>query len=199
MVDMVHDGAYDLCIQYCIYGGVMTATQRNATSAPGTVSQIPLPAEAGELSTLSRVDYVDAFLLESDVERTPEQWIRAVLQDAPLAVRTRLVCGWTELGLKLGSPSSPRRVLGWKVHRSGAGFVLLAADGRLGLNAELLFRSEPRGLLFATFVQHSNAAARNAWAAITPTHHRVVRSLLTHAARRTARDRPEPDRFDPAL
>lgn len=176
----------------------MTATRKHPTSRPATVSQIPLPADAMALSTLSRVDYVDAFLVESDVERTPEQWIRAVLQDAPLSVRTRLVSEWTALGLKLGSPSSPRRVLGWNVHRSDPGFVLLAADGRLGLDGELLFRSEPRGLLFATFVQHSNPAARRAWAAITPTHQRVVRSLLTHAARRTARDRPAPGRPDAA-
>jgi hypothetical protein len=160
------------------------ATPKHPTRAPGPVSQIPLPADAKALNTLSRVDYVDAFLVSTDVKHTPEQWIRAVLQDAPLSVRTRLVCGWAALGLKLGSPSSPRHVLGWKVHRRGPGFVLLAADGLLGLDGELLFRNEPRGLLFATFVRHSNPAARRAWSAITPTHHRVVRSLLTHAARR---------------
>ena len=58
----------------------MTATRKHPTSRPATVSQIPLPADAMALSTLSRVDYVDAFLVESDVERTPEQWIRAVLR-----------------------------------------------------------------------------------------------------------------------
>jgi hypothetical protein len=106
----------------------MTATRKHPTSSPATVSQIPLPADAMALSTLSRADYVDAFLVESDVERTPEQWISAVLQDAPPSVRTRLVSGWTGLGLKLGSPSSPRHVLGWNVHRSDPGFVLLTAD-----------------------------------------------------------------------
>ena len=169
----------------------MATTHEHSPTTAGTVSQIQPPADAMALSTLPRIDYADAFLVDSDVERTPEQWIRAVLHDAPLPVRTRLVSGWTALGLKLGPPSSPRRVLGWKVHRSGPGFVLLAADGRLGLGGELLFRREPRGLLFATFVQHSNPAARRAWTAITPTHQRVVRSLLTQAARRRS---PAPNR-----
>ena len=172
--------------------------RKQSTIKPGKVSQIPPPADAMALSTLARVDYVDAFLVDSEIERAPEEWIRSMLLDAPLSVQTRLVSGWTALGLKLGSPSSPDRVLGWKVHRSGPDFVLLAADGRLGLNGELLFRSEPRGLLFATFVQHSNPAAHRAWAAIIPTHQRVVRSLLIHATRRTRRDRPEAVRPDPA-
>jgi hypothetical protein len=171
----------------------MTATRNPRTSGAARVSQIPLPADARALSTLARVDYTDAFLIESGIELTPQQWIRAALQEAPLPVRAQLVSGWSALGLKLGPPSSPRHKLGWRVHRSDPDLVLLAADGRLGLGAELLFRSEPRGLLFATFVQHTNAAARRVWAAITPTHQRVVRSVLTDAARRTARDRPERD------
>jgi hypothetical protein len=171
----------------------MATTRKHPPTTPGTVSQIEPSADVMALSTLPRIDYADAFLVDSDIERSPEQWIRAVLQDAPLPVRTRLVSGWTALGLKLGPPSSPRRVLGWKVHRSGPGFVLLAADGRLGLDGELLFRRETRGLLFATFVQHGNPAARRAWAGITPTHERVVRSLLTDAARRAERERPEAD------
>jgi len=161
----------------------MTTTDHHLST--GAVSEIRLPGDARALSTFSRLDYADAFLIASDVRRTPQEWSRAVLQDAPLAVQTRLVSGWTALGLKLGPPGSSGRVLGWAVRRSAPDYLVLAADGRLGLNGELLFRSEPRGLLFATFVQHNNPCARRAWAAITPTHRRVVRSLLTHAARRT--------------
>jgi hypothetical protein len=177
-------------IHNCIYRIGLTIPTTQQPPANAAVSQISLPPEARALSTLSPIHYVDAFLVDSGVELSPRQWMRAVLQEAPLAVRARLVSGWTTLGLKLGPPSSRHRVLGWKIHRSSPDFVLLAADGRLGLAGELLFRTEPRGLLFATFVQHSNPAARRAWVAITPTHVRVVRSLLTDAARRTARDRP---------
>jgi hypothetical protein len=165
--------------------GVMTTTQHRAAPLP-KVGQISLPDDARALSTLSRIDYHDAFRVDSSVDHTGEQWARAVLEDAPLAVRARLLAGWAALGLKLGAPWSDRRVLGWKIERSSPSFVLLVARSWLGLRGELLFRREPHGLLFATFIRQSNPAARAAWAAITTTHQEVVRSLLTHAARREA-------------
>jgi hypothetical protein len=119
-----------------VYSTVSMESDLSATS--GTVTEIPLPGDARALSTFSRLDYVDAFLIASDVRRTPQERIRAVLPDAPLAVQARLMSGWTALGLKLGAPGSSGRVLGWTVHRSAIDYVLLAADGRLGLNGELL-------------------------------------------------------------
>jgi hypothetical protein len=148
------------------------------------VSQISLPEDARRLSTLARIDYEDAFVVTADVPCTPEQWVRAVLRNAPARVRRRLWLGWTALGLRLGPPWSSNRVLGWNVQHSDSDFVLLSADSWLGFRGELLFRSDPNGLLFATFVQQANPAARALWAAITPRHQRVVRSLLTHGARR---------------
>ena len=163
----------------------MSATRQPRTTTP-TVSQISPPEDARALSTLSRIDYADAFAITADVERTPQQWMRAVVQDAPPQVRRRLWLGWIALGLRLGPPWSSSRVLGWKVQHSDSDFVLLAANSWLGLRGRLLFRAEPDGLLFATFVQLTNPAAGALWATITPRHQHVVRSLLTHAAGRTA-------------
>jgi hypothetical protein len=163
---------------------MMTPTQADRVVQPGRVSQVLLPADARALSTLSRVDYEDAFIVDAPGERTAEQWTRAVFNDAPLAVRARLVSGWMGLGLKLREPWSARNVLGWTVQQSSPSVVLLAADSLLGLQAELLFRTEPRGVLFATLIQQNNPAARAVWDRITATHQEVVRSLLEHAARR---------------
>ena len=163
----------------------MTAT-RQQSATTHTVSQISLPEDVRRLSTLSRIDYEDAFAVTADVERAPVEWVRAVVQDAPPRVRRRLWLGWTALGLKLGPPWSSDRVLGWKVEHSDPAYVLLAADSWLGLRGRLLFRSEPDGLLFATFVQLTNPAVRALWAAITPRHQQVVRSLLAHGAGRAA-------------
>lgn len=158
-----------------------------------TVSKVSLPANARALSTLARIDYTDAFRVDAGVERTPEQWVHAMLQDAPFAVRARLVSGWIALGLKLGAPWSQRRVLGWTVRHSDADVLLLAAGSRFGLQGELLVRSEPGGLLFATFAQLHTPMARAVWARITTHHQQVVRSLLIHAAHREARrDRDGP-------
>ena len=91
------------------------------------------------------------------------------------------------LGLKPGWPWARRHVLGWRIRRSSPDFVLLAARSRIGLPAELLFRRERDGVLFATFVQQRNPLARLVWARVVPAHQRIVRSLLTHAAGPQAR------------
>jgi hypothetical protein len=83
-----------------------------------------------------RIDYADAFRVDAGVERTPGDWVRAVIDDAPLAVRARLFTGWLALGLRLGLPWSPRRVLGWKVQHCDGHFVLLTANSWLGLRQE---------------------------------------------------------------
>ena len=164
----------------------MTTTQRTYEGTDRSVSAVRLPADARTLTTLSRIDYEDAFLLDAGVERSAEEWVHAMLNDAPLKVRSRLVAGWLALGFNLRGPWSARRVLGWQVQHSDADFVLLAADSWLGLRGQLLFRSEPRGLLFATFIQQNNPLVRSLWVRITQRHQQVVRSLLVHAARREA-------------
>jgi hypothetical protein len=163
----------------------MSSTSMDRAAPQATVTEVALPPDARAVSTLSRIDYQDAFRVESAVERTAEHWARAVLEDAPLTVRTRLISSWTALGLKLGTPRSADHVLGWRIERSEPGLVLLVAGGRLGLEGQLLFCSDARELLFATFVHHGNAAARAVWARIEHQHRVVVRSLLTEAARRS--------------
>jgi hypothetical protein len=168
----------------------MTANQQQTHArSDRSVGAVPLPADARALSTLSRIDYEDAFRLHAGVTRSGEEWVRAVLNDAPVRVRSRLVAGWLALGLNLRGPWSAHRVLGWKVQRSDPNFVLLAADSWLGLRGQLLFRSEPRGLLFATFIQQNNPLVRSLWVKITHRHQQVVQSLLVHAGRRQAPQR----------
>ncbi len=151
--------------------------------ALGRVRQVTLPPAARALSTLSHVDYEDAFLVETGPaqDRTGEQWARAILEDAPMSTRNALSRGWSALGLRLGSTQSDRFVLGWEVRRSTPDVALLGANGRLGLSAELLFERQQHTLLFATFVQLENRIARALWAGIAPRHRQVVRDLLEQA------------------
>lgn len=71
------------------------------------VRQVSLPAQARETSTLARIDYSDAFLVDVGIELEPERWARAMLAEAPGEMRWRLVSGWMSLGLRLGSPGPP--------------------------------------------------------------------------------------------
>jgi hypothetical protein len=152
------------------------------------VRQIDPPPGQSALSTLARVDYQDAFAVGPVPgparDRTPEQWARAVLEDAPATVQGQLRRGWQMLGLRLGPARSARRVLGWEIRRSTPEFVLLGAGSRIGMPGELLIRRDGDGLLFATFLQQRNPLARLLWARVTPVHQRTVKSLLIHAARR---------------
>ena len=147
---------------------------------PGQVREVAVPPAALALTTLSRVDYADAFRLESGraLDWTGEEWARAMLEGAPAATRTRLRRGWFALGVRLGSADDDRRILGWAVRRSSAEFAVLAASSLIGMEAEVVCRRERRGLLVATFMQLNNPVARTVWAAVSPRHREGLRGLI---------------------
>jgi hypothetical protein len=151
-----------------------------------TVRQIAVPPAARALSTLPRIDYADCFLVETGPfeDRTAEQWARAIMEDAPLAIRRSLQSGWSAIGLKLGPTRSDGFVLGWEVRLSAPGVVLLAAGSRIGMPGELLFKRQRHALLFATFVQHQTPVSRAVWAGVEPVHVPIVRRLLEQASER---------------
>ncbi|KUI42005.1 hypothetical protein AU197_17930 [Mycobacterium sp. IS-1590] len=149
------------------------------------VQQVP-PSEALlTASTLGRVDYADAFdvTVEHPLERSAEEWMRLILEGAPLHTRIRLLSAWSAIGLKLRAPGSAGAILGWKIRDRGAGFVKVGANSRLGMPAELVLRRGNGGLLFATLVRHDNALVRALWASIETSHVQTVRSLLERARR----------------
>ena len=96
------------------------------TTETSSVRRLPVPPEIRDLSTLARVDYADTFRVDvaASPRRSALEWARAVLDDAPLATRTRLLAGWSALGLKL-AVTDPAAVLGWRVRRSAPDQVLL--------------------------------------------------------------------------
>ena len=153
--------------------------------------EVDLPPDARALTTLSRIDYTDACILDTAraSDRTGEQWARAILEDAPSATRMTLRRGWFALGVRLGSTEDDRLVLGWQLRRTAPDFALLAARSLLGMEAEVLVKREAHGLLAATFMKLNNPIVRVFWAGFSPQHRRVVRHLLTQAGRR-AGDEP---------
>jgi hypothetical protein len=157
--------------------------KREARQSTDQVRQLELPPVARPLSTLPRVDYADAFLVESGSTQnwSAEQWARAVLGDAPVVIKANLLLGWSAIGLK---PTTRHSVLGWEIRVSTPDFVLLGRDSLIGMPGELLFMRVPEALLFATFVHHANHIARMVWAAVESTHVRSVRHVLEQASRR---------------
>lgn len=159
---------------------------RDAIGSADRVRQVDAPLSVRALSSLTRIDYADTFLVDIGPlkDSSAEQLAREVLEGAPLAVRTRLLSGWSTIGLKIGKGPSKPSVLGWQVRQSTADHVLLGADSRIGMPGELLFKKDGDTLLFATFVQHGNLIARGVWAMVEPAHVRIVRNILDQASRR---------------
>jgi hypothetical protein len=159
---------------------------RDRSGDDAVVAQIEVPHDVRGLSTLPRVDYADAFLVRTGPTQghSAEQWVRAILEEAPASMRTRLLSGWQALGLKVGrgAGAGSGTVLGWPVVRSTPDTVLLSAESRIGMPGQLLVTIRPEGLLFATFLQHRTVGTRPVWAAVERTHVRVVRELLERAA-----------------
>lgn len=150
------------------------------------VREIELPPEARELTALSRVDYTDCFILETDRvrDRTSEEWARALLEEPPVATRDMLRRGWRALGVRLGSTADERLVLGWLVRSSSPDFALLAVRSVLGMEAEVLVKRERDGVLTGTLMKFNNPLIRGFWAGFSFQHRRVLRHLLVQAGRR---------------
>jgi hypothetical protein len=148
------------------------------------VRQISVPDDALACSALPRVDYADAFLLETGdgPGRTAEGWARAILEDAPAAVRASLLTGWSSLGLRLNLGRSVDTVLAWPIRTAAPDLLVLAAGSRIGMPAELLVRRRAGAALFCTFVHFGNPAVRALWAGVEPVHVPIVRRLLEGAA-----------------
>lgn len=164
----------------------------DATLGAATVYQIAVPLAALERSTLARVDYQDAFLVEIEDVRgwTGERWARAVLEEAPDSTRRGLIRGWKSLGLEVNPSRSEGFILGWEVRHSSPDLALLGSAGRFGVSGELLFGARENALLFATFVQLDNPVARVMWRCLAPHHRLVVRRLLMQAATTSHTERP---------
>jgi hypothetical protein len=154
--------------------------------APGRVRKIAVPQDVRALSALSCIDYADAFLVNVGTvsERSAEQWARAILEDSPATLRHPLLSGWSAIGLKLDGGRGGQTVLGWPIRNRTPEYVLLAADGRIGLSGELLFKRNQDTLHYSTFVRHDNPAARALWAGVVRVHVPTVRYLLKQASRR---------------
>jgi hypothetical protein len=161
------------------------AVLRSRPLADGRVRQIAVPASARALSTLARVDYADAFLVDVPVgERTADGWARQIFEEAPAATRHGLWAAWTTLGVQRRSGPRERVVFGWDLRRFTPDVAVLATRSRLGIAAELLVERRSEALLFCTLVHQRNRLGRAAWPAVEAMHRPVVRAVLESASRR---------------
>ncbi|MER6950127.1 DUF2867 domain-containing protein [Nonomuraea sp. NPDC000554] len=141
---------------------------------------------AASLPGTAAPDYTDAFEVTTGVgaARSPEQWARAVFEDAPPPVRWFLLVGWRGvLGLRLGPRPSADHVLGWRIAASEPGSVLLTVRSAL-MTAQLRLREAGSTVVLTSTVTYTRRGARPLWALVGPVHRRMVPYLLARAASR---------------
>jgi Protein of unknown function (DUF2867) len=135
-------------------------------------------------------DYSDAFAVRTEITdtRTPEEWSRAVFEDAPRPVRWFLLVGWrAALGFRLGPRPSPDHVLGWWIVTATPGAIRLELRSAL-MTGHLVLRLDHPHAVITTVVLYRHRAARALWATVAPIHRQVVPYLLRHAALRSSTD-----------
>ena len=129
-------------------------------------------------------DYASAFevTIAEGEGRSPEEWARAMFEDAPTAIRWFVVFGWRfVLGLRLGPRSSPDSVSGWKVRDARPGVIILEVHSWL-LTADKEVRVASDTVRVSTFVRFRRGLGRIVWTLVTPVHHRTEPYLLGYAA-----------------
>jgi hypothetical protein len=153
--------------------------------SPGSIRARRVEVTEG-LDNLVTPDYASAFeakITPTDT-RSPEQWVRAIFEDAPRALQWFVVAGWKYgLGFRLGPRPSPSHVLGWTILTATPEAITLEALSPL-VTAHKVLRIESTRVVMTTFVRYERRPARTIWSAAAPVHHRTEPYLLGHAASR---------------
>jgi hypothetical protein len=148
------------------------------------VRRIEVPQAIGADDALDEPDYSSAFELQTQDAHalTPEQWARAVFEDAPALMRWFLLRGWTlVLGLAMGPRPSSEHILGWLICERKANTIAIQSRSRL-LAARNVVLVNDSSVVWVTIVHFNRPIARTAWALAKPIHHIVIPYLLRRAS-----------------
>jgi hypothetical protein len=159
------------------------------SGAPPVVQTLP-DADAFDVQALAGLDpihYREAFAIGVDIDRSPEDWSRLILEGATAGKRAAMLRAWTLLGVRLAPLRAEGQILGWRIQRSGADAVVLAAESWAGLSARIILTATPQRVVHAMVVRFDRWFARPLWAFVAPKHQRFVQGLLEDAIARTGR------------
>jgi hypothetical protein len=146
-------------------------------------TEVDVPTSVAELKLLDRVDYEDAYSVDTSVRRTPEQWMRAFLEDAPRWFQLPWAgLGKALLGARFGPRHAADHVLGWKVLEDRPGAFVVGLDSFGGLVVRLIASTPPGRAIIATQLRLDSRYARALWPAIRRGHRFFAPYLLGRAA-----------------
>ncbi|MEV2240172.1 hypothetical protein [Micromonospora sp. NPDC049891] len=152
-----------------------------AGAAISTVGAERLPASVRALSSLSRIDYADHFVLPTDAAATVERWARVMFGDTPDAIELFLWRGL--MGLRLSRTASADTVAGWQIGEQGDDWIRLEADSWF-LAANLVVQASGDRVALGTFLRYDRWLAHLVWPPLSVLHRRLVPGVLRKAASR---------------
>jgi hypothetical protein len=159
------------------------APERTATGRRWAI-EVPVRADVRALARFPAIDYADNFEAETGgAARTAEQWARAILEGAPVGMRTFLVRTWPLFGVRLGPLHTGGYVLGWRIVKNTPEFAVLQVRSAAGITVRLVVRAGAGRVLAGTFVRCEGLPGRVLWFAIAPIHRLVISRLLGEATR----------------
>jgi hypothetical protein len=155
----------------------------SASSKPTVLQRRDIPEAIRSLSTLAVPDYVDLFtaLTSEATDRSPEQWARAVLEEAPLSGQNARVL-WRLMGLRLGPRHSPDHVQGWKIAEHGDNWIRVETASWY-MTAQAVCLVEEGQVSVSLSLRYENPIARLVWAFVAGPHQRAVPVMLRQAVR----------------
>lgn len=147
--------------------------------------EVPVPLSVADMKLLGRVDYEDAYRIDTSIQRTPEQWMRAFLQNAPRWFQLSWVgLGKALLGARFGPLDGHRHVLGWTIIENRSDMFVVGLDSSGGLLARLFALTPAGQAVIATQIRLDTGYARMLWPPIRRGHRFFAPYLLDRAARR---------------
>ncbi|MHB8463814.1 MAG: hypothetical protein ACYDH6_21625 [Acidimicrobiales bacterium] len=141
---------------------------------------------ASDVFDADSADYCDGVAIDTHDPNPPgtEQWARASLEDAPLALRWFIVAGWRYiLRLRLGPRHSLDHILGWRIVRRLPDETVLELRSN-SLSAHLVFRRDGTRIAWSTFVHYDRRIAAFVWPPVSLVHRRIVPLALRLATSR---------------
>jgi hypothetical protein len=163
---------------------------RDAMSA--VVGAHHIPAAIRSLDTLTNPDYADMFTATTSraMDKSPEQWARAVLEDAPIAHRYAFIPWRILLGLRLGPRQSPDYVHGWKIAERGDSWIRIEAASWF-MTAHAVIHIDDGRLSGALFVRYDRPVAALVWPPLSIIHRQAMPVILRQALRAHSAARTE--------
>jgi hypothetical protein len=143
-----------------------------------SLSDIPETIRAHD--TLASPDYVDVFRVPASgaIDRSPEEWARAVLEETPTGRLAPAL--WRRLGLRLGPTPSAEHVQGLKIAARGEDWIRLETASWF-MTAHGIVHIDDHHLSLALFVRYDHPIASLVWMPESAMHRRAVPVMLRQA------------------